>query len=165
MQLVFQIIVRFILLVLLQVFVLDNIQFMGYINPMIYVLFVLSLPVKFPKWIALLLAFGMGFIIDIYSNTLGMHTFATVFLAFARNPIMNVIVTFDEGVNPIPSFKTFGVSNYVKYVLASVLIHHFTLFLLESFTFAGLGFVLLKIIISSMVTIALILLVQTFNSK
>lgn len=165
MQLVFQIIIRFILLVLVQIFVLDNIQFMGYINPMIYILFVLSLPVKFPKWIALLSAFGMGLIIDIYSNTLGMHTFATVFLAFVRNPIMNLIVSFDEGVNPVPSFKTFGVNNYVKYLLATVFIHHFTLFFIESFSFTGFTFTLLKIIISSIVTIALILLIQTFNSK
>lgn len=165
MQLVFQIIIRFIVLALIQIFVLDNIQFLGYINPMIYVLFILSLPVRFPKWLSLLLAFLMGLIIDIFSNTLGMHTFATVFLAFVRIPVTNLIVRFDEGVNPVPSFKTFGVNNYVKYVVICVLLHHFTLFFIESFSLAGFLFTLIKILASSAVTILFILLIQTFKSK
>ena len=75
-------ILRFIFLILIQVFLLDNIQFMGYINPMIYVLFILLLPVRFPRWALLISAFAMGLIIDVFSNTAGMHTFALVFAAF-----------------------------------------------------------------------------------
>jgi rod shape-determining protein MreD len=165
MQFEFLLILRFILLVIVQIFVLDNIQFMGFINPMIYVLFILSLPVKFPKWLSLLLAFAMGFIIDIFSNTLGLHTFATVFLAFVRVPIMNLLTAFDEGVNPIPSYRTFGVSNYVKYIVFCVLIHHFVLFMIESFSFASFAFTLLRIILSSVVTILLIFIIQSFKSK
>ncbi|VBB47044.1 Rod shape-determining protein MreD [uncultured Paludibacter sp.] len=165
MPLAFQIIIRFIVLVFLQIFVLDNIQFLGYINPMIYVLFVLSLPVRFPKWISFLLAFFLGLIIDMFSNTLGMHTFATVFLAFVRTPVINVLTSFDEGVNPVPSYKTFGVNNYVKYVVICVLLHHFTLFMIETFSFTSFTFTFLKILMSSVVTILLILLVQTFKSK
>ena len=132
MAVALQNILRFIFLILLQVFILDNIQFMGYINPMIYVLFILSLPVRFPKWALLILAFIMGLIIDVFSNTAGMHSFALVFAAFLRTPVINIFTSIDEGSNPTPSFHTFGVSAYVKYVVILVLIHHFILFFIES---------------------------------
>ena len=165
MPLVFRLIIQFIALVLLQVFVLDNIQFLGYINPMIYILFILSLPVRFPKWLSLILAFILGFIIDIFSNTLGINTFATVFLAFIRVPIINLIISFDEGANPSPSFRSFGVNNYVKYIVSGVIIHNFILFMIESFSFTSFGFILLKVLLSSIVTILLIFIVQSFNKK
>lgn len=165
MAVALQNILRFIFLILLQVFVLDNIQFMGYINPMIYVLFILSLPVRFPKWALLILAFIMGLIIDVFSNTAGMHSFALVFAAFLRTPVINIFTSIDEGSNPTPSFHTFGVSAYVKYVVILVLIHHFILFFIESFSFLHLTLLIPKIIISSTVTILLILGLQSFKSK
>lgn len=165
MAVALQNILRFIFLILLQVFILDNIQFMGYINPMIYVLFILSLPVRFPKWALLILAFIMGLIIDVFSNTAGMHSFALVFAAFLRTPVINIFTSLDEGSNPTPSFHTFGVSAYVKYVVILVLIHHFILFFIESFSFLHLTLLIPKIIISSTVTILLILGLQSFKSK
>lgn len=165
MAVALQNILRFIFLILLQVFVLDNIQFMGYINPMIYVLFILSLPVRFPKWALLILAFIMGLIIDVFSNTAGMHSFALVFAAFLRTPVINIFTSLDEGANPTPSFHTFGVSAYVKYVVILVLIHHFILFFIESFSFLHLTLLIPKIIFSSTVTILLILGLQSFKSK
>jgi rod shape-determining protein MreD len=165
MAVALQNILRFIFLILLQVFILDNIQFMGYINPMIYVLFILSLPVRFPKWALLILAFIMGLIIDVFSNTAGMHSFALVFAAFLRTPVINIFTSIDEGSNPTPSFHTFGVSAYVKYVVILVLIHHFILFFIESFSFLHLTLLIPKIIFSSTVTILLILGLQSFKSK
>ena len=165
MAVALQNILRFIFLILLQVFILDNIQFMGYINPMIYVLVILSLPVRFPKWALLILAFIMGLIIDVFSNTAGMHSFALVFAAFLRTPVINIFTSLDEGANPTPSFHTFGVSAYVKYVVILVLIHHFILFFIESFSFLHLTLLIPKIIFSSTVTILLILGLQSFKSK
>ena len=156
---------RFILLIVLQIFLLDNIQFLGYITPMIYVLFILSLPVRFPRSLLLLLAFAMGLIIDIFSNTLGIHAFATVFVAFMRNPVINIFTSIDEGNNPTPSFHSFGVGAYVRYVITIVLLHHTTLFLLEAFSLMNVVFLVPKILISSAVTILLILATQSLKSK
>jgi len=149
----------------LQIFLLDNIQFLGYITPMIYVLFILSLPVRFPRSLLLLLAFAMGLIIDIFSNTLGIHAFATVFVAFMRNPVINIFTSIDEGNNPTPSFHSFGVGAYVRYVITIVLLHHTTLFLLEAFSLMNVVFLVPKILISSAVTILLILATQSLKSR
>ncbi len=162
MQLVFQNILRFILVVLVQVFVLDNIQFLGYVSPMLYILFILSLPVRFPRGGVLLLAFFIGLIIDMFNNTMGIHAFATVFAAFFRRPAINLSVSTEEMGNPTPSFRSFGVNAYIKYVIIVVLLHHTVLFLVESFSFMNLTLLIPKIIISSLVTILLILGVKSF---
>ena len=165
MPIVLQNIIRFILLVLLQVLVLNNIQFLGYINPYLYILIILALPVQMPRWLSLILAFGLGLIIDVFSNTLGMHAFATVLVAFLRNGIIKLFTSIEEGNNPTPSFYTFGVSAYVKYVVVLVLIHHTTLFILEAFSFTNFWITLAKITLSSFVTILMILGIQSLSKK
>jgi len=165
MPVVLQNIFRFILLVLFQVLVLNNIQFLGYINPYIYILFILALPVRTPRWFALLLAFGIGITIDMFSNTGGMHAFAAVMVAFLRNGTIKLFTAIEEGNNPTPSFHTFGVGAYVKYVVLMVFIHHTTLFILEAFSLANFWLMLAKILLSSVVTILLVLGIQSLNKK
>ena len=162
---IIQNIVSFILLVLVQVLVLNNIQFLGYINPYIYILFILSLPVRLPQWITLILAFILGLTIDMFSNTMGTHAFATVMIAYFRNPVIKLFTSVEEGVNPIPSFYSFGVSPYIKYVVLLVLIHHTTLFFIEAFSFAHFWVVFFKIILSSIVSIILLLGIRSFYKK
>ena len=162
---VVQNILSFIILVLVQVLALNNIQFLGFINPYIYILFILSLPAKLPRWVTLLLAFVLGLTIDAFSNTMGMHAFATVLAAFSRNGIIKLFTSIEEGSNPVPSFYTFGVGAYIKYVVFMVLLHHTTLFLLEAFSFANIWLIIFKIILSSFVTILLILGIRSFNRK
>lgn len=162
---VIQNILLFIVLVLAQVLVLNNIQFLGFINPYIYILFILSLPVRVPRWITLLLAFGLGMIIDTFSNTLGMHTAATVLVAYARSFVINLFTSIDEGNNPTPSFHSFGVGAYVKYVLVLVFLHHAALFFLEAFSFSHFWLVLFKTLLSSAITILIILGLKSFRRK
>ena len=165
MPTVLQNIFRFVLLVLFQVLVLNNIQFLGYINPYLYILFILALPVQLPRWFLLILAFVLGLTIDIFSNTIGMHAFATVFVAFFREGIIKLFTNIEEGNNPTPSFHTFGVSAFIKYVVLMVIIHHSLLFILEAFSFSNFWIMLTKIILSSLVSITLILGIQSIKTK
>lgn len=162
---VIQNIFSFVILVLVQVLALNNIQFLGFINPYIYILFILSLPVKFPRWLSLILAFILGLTIDTFSNTIGMHTFATVLIAFFRNGIIKLFTSIEEGSNPVPSFYSFGVGAYIKYVVFMVLLHHSSLFFLEAFSFHNFWMTLLRILLSSFVTVLLILGIRSFNRK
>ncbi|MDD3079848.1 MAG: rod shape-determining protein MreD [Paludibacter sp.] len=165
MILFLQNILSFIILVLTQVLVLNNIQFLGFINPYIYMLFILSLPVKLQRWITLLLGFALGITIDIFSNTLGLHAFSTVFISFFRNDVIKLFTTIEEGSNPIPSFHSFGVGNYIKYVVALVLMHHTILFFLEAFSFTHIWLIIFKILLSSTVSILIIFAIRSFSKK
>jgi len=165
MHIVIQNIFRFILLALFQVLVLNNIEFLGYINPFLYILFILSLPVRTPQWLVLLLAFVLGLTIDAFSNTMGMHAFATVLAAFFRGGIIDLFISIEDGNNPTPSFRTFGLAAYLKFLIVMVLIHHTTLFLLEAFSFLNFWILSTKILLSSLVTILLIVGFQLLNKK
>lgn len=158
-------ILSFVVLVLFQVLALNNIQFLGFINPYIYILFIIALPVKTPRWLSLILAFILGLTIDIFSNTLGMHAFASVLIAFLRNGIINLFIVLEENDNPVPSLRSLGVAAYIKYMVLMVFIHHFSLFFLEAFSFAHLGLILSKIALSSLVTILILLGIVSLQRK
>src|ERR1035438_10242339 len=83
-------IIRFLVLILVQVIVLNNIQLNGFINPYIYILFIM-LPFETPGWLLLVLSLVTGLTVDMFSNTLGMHAAACVFLGFCRPRIISFI--------------------------------------------------------------------------
>jgi len=153
-------------LVLLQVLILNNIEINGYINPYLYVLFIILLPFETPKWLILFSGFVLGFSIDLFSHTLGMHTFATVFIAFLRPYILKFIAPregYETGTRP--NLKFFGFEWFFKYALILVLIHHFALFYIEAFTFHQFFVTLLRVMLSSSFTLLLILLSQYLTLK
>ncbi|GAB1416438.1 rod shape-determining protein MreD [Paludibacter sp.] len=158
-------IVRFIVLIIVQIFILNNIKLFGYINPYIYILFIFALPVRFSRPLSLLLAFILGLIIDSFSNTPGMHTFSTVLIAYLRNPVIKLFTSIEEGANPEPSFYSFGIAGYIKYVVTLIIIHHFTFFLLEVFSFTGFSYTFLRIILNSIITSIIILGVGLLKKK
>ncbi|MCL1868076.1 MAG: rod shape-determining protein MreD [Paludibacter sp.] len=162
---IFQNIIRFIVLVLVQVLILNNIQFLGYINPYLYIYFILTLPIRVPRWAVLILAFVLGLIIDMFSNTAGLHAFATVFVAFVRMPTINVLTSIDESSNPEPSVRSFGWMTYLRYAGFLVLINNALIFILEAFSFVNFGIIAIKILLSSVVTLLLILIIQMFKKR
>ena len=72
---------RFILLILFQVLILDHVELGGYLNPFLYVMFILMLPFETPDWLVLLLGFITGLTLDMFTDTIGMHTASCVWLA------------------------------------------------------------------------------------
>ena len=77
-------VIMFFVLVLVQVLILNNIQFSGLVNPYIYILFILLLPFTIPGYFLLGISFILGISIDIFGNTPGIHAGATVLLGFLR---------------------------------------------------------------------------------
>jgi rod shape-determining protein MreD len=154
----------FILLILSQVLLFNNIQFSGYINPYVYVMFILLLPVEIPAWLLLLLSFGTGLIMDFFSGSPGMHSSATVFAGFARPYILRIISPRD-GYEPHvePSMVIYGFRWFLIYTLLVVLVHHTILFYLEVFRVTDFFRTLLRIILSSVFSITFILLVEFYR--
>lgn len=154
---------QFVLLVLVQVLVLNNIQFSGYINPYLYILFILWLPVEAPKWLVMVLAFLIGFSVDLFSDTLGMHTSASIFLAFCRPGILRFLAPRDGyEANQIPNLQTMGLNWFVSYISIGTLLHHLFLFFVEVFRFTEALSTIGRTLASSIFTLLLILLTQLF---
>ena len=162
-------IILFVVLVLLQVGVLNQVQLGGFINPYLYILFIILLPIGTPGWLTLVLSFALGISIDMFCNSPGIHASATVFAGFMRTFLLASMMP-RETTEPtdIPNIRLFGAGWFVKYSLMMVIIHHVFLFLVEAFKFSSLHLILWRALLSIVFTMLLIILSQflvTRNNK
>jgi rod shape-determining protein MreD len=153
--------VIFILLLLLQVLLFNNIEFSGYVNPYVYIMFILLLPVEIPSWLLLILSFATGLIIDFFTGTPGMHCASTVLAGFLRPYVLRIISPRD-GYEPgaDPSMVIYGFRWFLIYASIIVLVHHIALFYLEVFRFADFFRTLVRVLLSSLFSITFILLLE-----
>lgn len=163
---IINIVLRFFILILVQALILNNIQLGGYVNPYLYVLFILLLPLQTPKWLLLFLGLILGLSIDMFSNTMGMHAFATVFMSFCRPMVLKIMspregYDFENKLN----VRDMGISWFVTYSGILVLLHHFVLFYLEVFRFSEFFSTFIRVILSSFLTLILIVISQYLFSK
>ena len=153
-------IIRFVVLVLFQVLVINHIRLGGYVHPHIYLIFIMLLPFNTPKWQLLVLGFVLGLSIDLFTGTPGLHAGATTLMAFCRPSIIKLVsgnLKFENIQEP--SLGQIDGMWMFRYVLCMVFVHHFALFFLESFSFHLIGQVLLRILLSVPVSIFLLMMI------
>jgi len=150
----------FISLVLVQVLIFNQVQFSGFFNPYVYLLFIILLPLSAPRYLVLILAFLLGLIIDVFSNSLGVHSAATVFAAYARPLVIRVISNREDDKSDYPGLHQNKLIWFVNYVLIMVLLHHTILFYLEVYTFTNFFNTFYRVILSSLFSIIIIVLSQ-----
>lgn len=156
--------VRFIVLVLTQVLLLNHIDFLGYINPYLYILFIIIYPFTGNKSLLLFLSFLLGLSVDFFSDSGGIHAAASVFIAYIRP----VILKYSFGISY--EYNTINISNteFIKqliYVGSMVLFHHIILFALEIFNVNHGALFLKSTLFSSIFSIILILSTITIFIK
>jgi rod shape-determining protein MreD len=156
-------IVIFIVMVLLQVFILNNIQISSLINPYMYVLFVILLPFETPKWVLLISAFLLGLSVDAFSHTMGMHAAASTFMAFLRPSVLKVFSPRDGyESSTLPRIEYYGLAWFAQYVVILVSAHHFVLFYIEMFRLSDFFFTFFRVFLSTIFSSFLIVISQYF---
>lgn len=153
-------IIRFVVLVLFQVLVINHIRLGGYVHPYIYLVFIMLLPFSTPKWQLLVLGFVLGLTIDLFTGTPGLHAGATTLMAFCRPSIIKLISGNQKFENiQEPNLGQLDGIWFLRYAFCMVFVHHFALFFLESFSFQLIGQVLLRILLSVPVSMFLIMMI------
>ncbi len=154
------------LLILIQVLVLNNFQYSIYVNPYLYVLVILLLPVDMNNQLLLTLGFFLGLSIDLFTSTYGMHASATVFLCFLRPFILTILSPRDGyEVNEVPHFQSQGYYWFIVYSGALILAHHLFLFFVEAFRFAPFWQIMGRVFSSSFVTLVLVIIAMLLTTK
>lgn len=154
-------ITRFVVLLLLQGLLFNNISFGGVFTPYIYILFMILMPFETPRWFFLFAGFLLGIGVDIFTNTLGMHAAATVLTGFLRPSVLQYFSPRDGyEVNTFPRVHYYGVLWFTKYAAILIVIHHSLFFILEVFTFHSFHITLLRILLNSIFTLLLIVISQ-----
>lgn len=148
---------RYVLVMLLQVLLFDQLQLWGVCHPYIYVLCLLMLPITLPHNIDMVIGAVVGLIMDICCNSLGVHISVCVLIMFARPYLVGALVNDKDRLNEQLSIRSMGMEAMVKYVCILVVVHHFLIFLLGAWSWHHIGFVLLATLVSSLITILIIL--------
>jgi len=125
--------VRFIVLVLVQVMLCNHINFYGFINPYIYLIFILLLPFTGNRAIILISSFFIGLTIDFFSDSGGIHAAASVLIAYLRPAFLKFSFGVSYEHNNIKLSKT-NIAERISYILLMVFTHHLVLFSLEYFS-------------------------------
>ncbi len=157
---------RFILLILLQVLVFNQLSLKGFLIPYVYVAFILLLPYHTGKSWLLILGFLSGLTVDLFGNTLGLHAAAATLLAYARPGVINFYfpkVEFSE--NDFPGINKLRLGGFIKYAFTLIFIHHFALVFLEGFTFRNFFGRLEQVFFNSLYTLIIITTLLLLFSK
>jgi hypothetical protein len=163
---IIQYIFQFIILVLIQVLILNHIQLNGYINPYIYIYFLLLLPVGTSDLLLLVIAFALGFSIDLFSSSGGIHSAATVFIAFCRPAILKLLAPRDGyDLEKKLTAKTMGTRWFLTYAAILVTLHHLALFYIEVFRFSEFFMTFVKALLNSFITLVIIFISQYLFGK
>lgn len=163
---ILKIIFRFLILVLVQVTILNNIQMTGLINPYLYVMFILALPFRMPKGAVMLVAMITGMAVGVFTNNAGLHAAACVTMAFARPGVLKLLSPregYESESNP--TIKDMGFRWFLVYSSLLVFIHHAVLFYTEVFRFSEFFTTFMRVILSSLFTLLLIIISQYLFSK
>lgn len=148
---------HFILLVFLQAFVFNNILLFGLLHPFIYLYFTLFLPLSLNRNVLLIIAFLTGLILDMFSNTYGIHISAMLFVAFFRNIVLQLSNIGDElNMDMEPHINTLGIRRFSIFIFSMVFIHHLVLFFLHEFSFQYFIFTFYKVVLNTLFSSLLI---------
>lgn len=149
---------RFILLLILQIIIFNNMNFLGYISTYPYLLFIILYPVNGNKSGLLVASFFLGLILDIFSNSGGIHTAACITLAYNRPRLFKFAFGLSYEYQTVRLNDVLTPERF-SFILFSVLIHHFVLFLFEAFQISFIWDVLIRTILSSVFTIVLSIII------
>jgi rod shape-determining protein MreD len=150
--------VRFIMLIFLQVFLLKNVALYDLSTPYLYILFILLLPFETPNIVLFILSFLVGLTIDMFYDTPGLHAAACTVLALVRVMFISITVQKDGFDNePEPTLSIMGFRWFFTYALVLTLFHHFFLFNLEVFRLTEIQYTLSRFLLSSIFTVFLML--------
>ena len=155
-----------VLLPLLQISIFNNINLLGYINPLVYILFIFIFPLRKNKTLLLISSFILGISIDFLTNDGGIHAFSLVFIAFIRLALLRIIAGKSDTDIEDLQIKNNPFSILIIWIIFLTFIHHLVVFLLEQFSFQNFGTLLLKTFLTASFSVILIIFsLQLFLKK
>lgn len=140
-------------LVFIQVFMFDRLSFEQIATPFIYILFILLYPTGRNRFVFLILCFLLGWGVDLFEDTGGIHAFASITVGLIRYPLIKTIsgTRFFE----IEDFKfsDFSIIQWLIYTLVMVFVHHFLIFFIESLSFSNFRIIMMRTLYCSIFTL------------
>ena len=168
MNLVVKNMIRLILMMFIQVFVMQRIPPLHqFIVPYFYFAFILWLPFRTSRIQLLFIAFITGLLVDMFYKTPGLHAAASLLIAYIRPFLITLLLPKEatEWGNQEPTKKNMGAVPYWTYMVIMTLLHHFWMILLEWMQFGSFIYFIGKLIATSALSLLLILITDLFLNR
>ena len=148
------------ILILAQIIVLDNINLFGFLNPIIYILFIITYKFDQNQTLFIFLCFLLGFLIDLLTQNAGANTISCLILAYIRPFVINSCFKINSDM-PKAYINDPNISHRIYYILSIVLTHHLIYF---SIVYFDINSLILIIKYTFLTTIFSIILIWTLIS-
>jgi hypothetical protein len=161
-------IIRFVLLILFQIFILSKIDLFGFMNPFLYIIFILTLPFKIKHTPLIIISFLMGYFVDLLSgNIMGIHTASALLVGFLRPTIINIVSSSesDYDTKHAPDYKNMGSKWFFTYAGLLVFVYNLSYFFLEHFTLSGFFKTIFIAIANTIFTLLVFFIYQFLGSR
>ncbi|TNE78671.1 MAG: hypothetical protein EP332_13760 [Bacteroidetes bacterium] len=158
---IFGLLIRYVGLLLLQVFIIGKLHIHPFVQPNILILFFLMLPVDLKPGATLLLGFLGGLLLDVFSDSAGFNSTAVLVMMFARIYYVRAFASIDiQEAGVRPNIGNTGYRWYIFYSASMVLVYHLVYSFIESFRVVYFLSNIASAIMSAAVSLALIFLFQ-----
>ncbi|WP_299060085.1 rod shape-determining protein MreD [uncultured Polaribacter sp.] len=158
-------ILLFFFLFLLQVLLLNNINFLGNINPYLYIAFIFLFPLNENRFTFLFISFLLGLFIDFFSDSGGIHAFSTLFIAYFRLSFVRIYFRKNPADYPFFNLHQESFGKVFIYVSTLTVIHHLIYFSFANFSFHNISMVLINTLNTSVFTLILYFLATSVFTK
>ena len=157
--------ILFIVLLLSQVLLFNQIHLFHYGTPLVIVYFIMQMPIGQSRWSLLVLSFLMGLMVDIFANIPGVTAASLTIIGFIQPYLLPMFVSKDDFIQVTPSVREFGLEAYSKYAITIISIFVILFFTFESFNLHSFWDWLLRIILSTALTFLMVLLFENFRKS
>lgn len=157
--------VMFVTLFVAQVLILNHVHLLGVGTPLLYVYFAITFRRNFPKWLVLVSCFLLGLLIDVFSNTPGLAASTMTLVALAQTYLIELVAPRDSAEDLEASSKVLGPTKFVTLSALLTLLYCLVFFALEAFNFFDVLLWLARSVISFVLTMVLILAVESVRSR
>ena len=157
---------RFVLFVFLQIFIFNQLEFGFGIHLLMCPLYIMLLPFEMNIIILLMIAFGMGIFVDVFSNTYGLHASSLLLMAYCRPAIFKVFAPRENyDFLKKPTYLDMGHLWFFSTFGLLLLIHNLWFFMLEAFSFNGFLYTIQKVVLSFIFIYLVSILLQILLMK
>ena len=157
--------VMFVALFVAQVLILNHVHLLGVGTPLLYVYFAITFRRNFPKWLVLVSCFLLGLLIDVFSNTPGLAASTMTLVALAQTYLIELVAPRDSAEDLEASAKVLGLTKFVTLSALLTLLYCLVFCALEAFNFFDVLLWLARSVISFVLTMVLILAVESVRSR
>ena len=155
----------FVVLCVVQIMVLNHIHLFNVAIPLLYIYFGITFHRNYPKWAILLWCFAMGLAVDVFSNTPGLAAGSMTLIGAIQPHLLELFVPHDSVEELHVSMKSLGVGKFTTFSAILIIIYCLAFFALEAFTFYNWVNWLVCAGSSAVLTLILILAIESVRTR